>query len=189
MAFLKKTIPWVLSQSTALLMLAILAIYPQSWPDVIAYSGYFSVGYLVLTLSLNPLRSLFPRIQLIKKINRYRKQMGVACFSHAVVHLASFLVKRGGIKETLPYLAHPAIIPAIWVAFPILLVLTLTSNQRSVLWLSYPKWKKLHRTVYLAEAAIFLHMVLVGKWVYALMLFIPLVTFQWLRKKREKSIS
>ena len=187
MASFKKKVPWILSQSTAAFMMAILLIYPGSWPEIIAYSGYFAVGYLVLTLSLNPLRSVFPRFQWIKKINRYRKELGVACFTHAVVHLAAFLVKRGSISNALPYLAHPALIPVIWIAFPILFVLALTSNQRSVQILSYPKWKRLHNLVYLAEGAVFIHMALVGKWIYALMLFIPLVTFQWLRKKREKN--
>ncbi|CRX38707.1 ferric reductase-like transmembrane domain-containing protein [Estrella lausannensis] len=187
MSFPTNKLAWIVTQSTALLMLTILLIHPGSWPEIITYSGYFAVGYLVLTLSLNPLRFLFPRFQWIKNINRYRKELGVACFSHAAVHLTSFLVKRGGLSNALPYLAHPAIIPAIWIAFPLLFALALTSNQKSVQILSYPRWKRLHRKVYWAEAAVFIHMVLVGKWILALMLFIPLLLVQWLRKKGEKS--
>ena len=166
-------------------MALMLVIDPKNWKVLTSYSGYFAVGFLITTLSLNPLKKLFPRWMLITKLNRYRREFGVAVFSFATIHLICFIIKRGGVMKTLPFAFHPAIGPVLLVAYPIFFLLAISSNQYSIKKLTFPKWKKLHKIVYCAEGAIVLHMVLVGQKLWAAIIFVPLVFLQTLRIRKK----
>lgn len=172
---------WFLTQIGAFIMGLMLVIDPKNWKALTPYSGYFAVGFLITTLALHPLKKLLPRWMLITKLNRYRQEFGVAVFSFATIHMICFIIKRGSIMKTLPYALHPAIGPVLLVAYPILFFLAISSNQYSVKKLTFVKWKKLHRYVYLAEAAIILHMILVREKFWATVLFTPLVMLQFIR--------
>jgi sulfoxide reductase heme-binding subunit YedZ len=180
-----KKFSWILTHTPAVLMLLILAFDPSQWKLLTPYSGYCAVGFLILVLSLHPLKMLWPHWILLIKLNRHRQEIGVAAFSYAAIHVLCFLIKRGSLEATLPYLIHPALIPVVWVGFPVLIILALTSNQYSKKKLTAIKWKKLHKLVYLAEAAIFLHMILVGEKVWAFILFTPLVILQLMRRVKN----
>jgi sulfoxide reductase heme-binding subunit YedZ len=163
-----------------------LFILPKPWKVLTSYSGYAAVGFLIAVLSLNPLKKLRPQWILITYLNRYRREMGVAAFSFATIHLICFIIKRGGILNTLPYALHPAIGPALLVAYPIFFLLAISSNEYSVKKLTFVKWKKLHKKVYIAEAFIIIHMFLIGQKMWAAILFTPLLILQFARKKIEK---
>lgn len=175
---------WAITHLPVSIMVLMLIYDPTQWKLLTPYSGYFAVSFFVLTLSLNPLKSLKPKWIWILKLNRHRREFGVASFFYALLHFMCFLVKRGSIQEALPYFSHPAIIPALYIAFPILLILAITSNQYFIRKLSFPKWKQLHKKVYLAEPAIILHMVLIGDLLFALLFFVPLSILQFLRIKK-----
>lgn len=169
-------------------MALVLIVDPGFWKLLTSYSGYAAVGFLVVTLSFTPLKTIWPQLMIITILNRHRRELGVASFFYATIHIACFIIKRGGIMETLPYAIHPALISVVWVAYPIFLILALTSNQYSVKKLGFAKWKKIHKAVYLAEAAIIIHMVLVGQAFWATVIFIPLLILQvinWRDKKRK----
>lgn len=183
--FHNKYQPWFWTHIWAVLMALILLFAPEQWKLLTPYSGYTAVGFLVVTLSLNPIKSLLPKWIFITKLNRYRRQLGVAVFSYAVIHVVCFIIKRGGFAKTLPYLLHPAIIPVFFIALPILFTLTLTSNQYSIRKLTIAKWKSLHKKVYFAEIAIILHMILVGQKLWAAILFTPLIILQIIRFRKS----
>jgi len=88
-------------------------------------------------------------------------------------------MKKGGIAHALSHLFYPFIFPAV-LAFVILFVLALTSNSISVRRLGGVRWKKIHRSVYLAEILVIGHLFLQGgvalTWCYSL--FIPLLALQ-----------
>jgi methionine sulfoxide reductase heme-binding subunit len=174
---------WLLTHLFVVVMGIMLVINPQNWKPLTSYSGYAAVGFLIALLSLNPLKKLQPKLMLVTYLNRYRRELGVAAFSFATVHLICFIIKRGGIFNTLPYALHPAIAPALLVAYPIFFLLAITSNQYSVKKLTFVKWKKLHSTVYIAEAGIILHMILVGQKMWAAILFIPVLILQFMRRR------
>lgn len=182
---LKKYQGWFLTQVGAFIMALMLVIDPKNWKALTSYSGYFAVGFLITTLSLNPLKKFFPQWMLITKLNRYRREFGVAAFSFATIHLICFIIKRGSIMKTLPYALHPAIAPALLVAYPIFFFLAISSNRYSIKKLTFLKWKKLHKKVYVAEGAIILHMGLVGQKLWAAILFAPLVLLQILRIRKK----
>lgn len=178
MSFWKQNKAWIITHSGFIGMAAILILNPTSWKILTPYSGYTAVGFLIFVLILSPLKTLFPSLLIVTYCNRYRREIGVACFSYSFIHLICFIIKRGGVTETLPYLLHPALIPVFWVAFPILALLALTSNQISLKKLGFLKWKKLHKWVYLGEFCVFLHMIFIGESFYAFLLFSPLFIIQ-----------
>ncbi len=189
-SFWKENKAWIITHAGCVGMAMMLAFHPSSWKVLTPYSGFTAVGFLILVLSLSPLKTLFPSLLILTYCNRYRREIGVACFSYALIHLICFIIKRGGVVETLLYLLHPALIPVFWIAFPIFTLLALTSNQISLKKLGFLKWKKLHKWVYCGEVCVFLHMILVGESFYAFLLFCPLFTLQlivYLKKKRAKS--
>ena len=113
---------WIIVHIPAFIMSVTLLYDYNQWKLLTFYSGYCALIFFVVTLSLNPLKIIFPKLVLVTKLNRYRRQLGVASFSYAFIHLSCFLIKRilKGFAEGLIYFFHPAIIPAFWIAFPIL---------------------------------------------------------------------
>lgn len=51
--------------------------------------------------------------------------------------------------------------------------------------MGFIQWKKLHKTVYVAEGLIFMHVVLLGNVLYAFIAFVPLVGIQLIRKRKR----
>lgn len=184
--FFHKYKAWMITHAAVPPLLFLLGYDPNNWKLLTPYSGYFSLAMLALVVSLNPLRKIFPTASFLRTLNLYRQQIGVACFSYAVIHILCFIIKRSDVLETLKYFLHPALIPVVFVAFPIFFLLALTSNKYSLKKLGFLKWKKLHKMVYWAEAAVFLHMLLVGQKLYAFLIFIPLVTLQSFSRKYTK---
>lgn len=183
--FIKKYQIWFLTQVGAFIMGLMLITDPKNWKVLTSYSGYFAVGFLIVTLSLSPLKKLFPRWIFMTKLNRYRQQLGVAVFSFATIHLICFIIKRGSFIKVLPYALHPVIAPALLVAYPIFFLLAISSNQYSMKKLTFLKWKKLHRYVYVAEGATIIHIAFVGQKLWAAILFTPLVVLQFLRIRKK----
>lgn len=186
--FISKYGIWIVTHGPLLPMLLMLGIDPTLWQTLTPYSGYSAVGFLVLVLALNPLKSAFPTFLILKKLNLYRQEFGVACFSYSMIHLLCFIVKRGSLSSVLPYMFHPALMPVFFVALPIFFVLAPTSTKHALKKMGFVQWKRLHRKVYYVEGAVFLHMVLVGEKLWALLLFIPLLCFQIFRIIRQRKL-
>jgi len=178
---------WIGIHVPAFVMITTLFVDRNQHATVLIHAGYWAVACLVITLSLNPLIVIFKSTWL-RTINQYRRHLGVASFSYTFIHALCFFIKRidldlwqGGWQ----YFFHPAIAPAFLLAFPILLVLAITSNHFSIKFLSPIRWKKLHKCVYIAEIAIIVHMVLTGYGMQALLLFVPLIILQLIRQKMQ----
>lgn len=179
--FLKNNVAWILTHFAAIIMAIYLIIEPGSFKPITTYSGYFAVSFLVLVLALHPLKK-FLKFDFILKLNRYRQEIGVACFTYSLIHLTCFVIKRGAFSKVVPFLLHPALIPVFFVAFPIFTIMAITSNKFSMRKMTMPKWNSLHKKVYIAEVAVIIHMVVMGEKFWALILFGPLIALQWARK-------
>lgn len=157
---------------------------------LLIHSGYCSLGLLFFCLILSPIKTVFPKLQIVKDLNRYKKEIGVAAFIYACAHLGFYIADAIIRKGQLVFMKffRPVIFPG-FLAFLILLALTLTSNRWSIEKLTYRNWKGLHRLVYVAEVCVFIHVVQQSV-TYALLTFIPLATIQILRiKKTHTKIS
>ena len=182
----KNFLVWIISHLPFFVMLFMLICDYKMWQPLTPYSGYFSVTFFVITLGLNPLIKYKPFVWAIQ-LNRYRRPLGVASFSYALIHLLCFTIKRiiNDFWNGWIYFFHPSIIPALFIAFPILFLLAVTSNQYSLKKLSFPKWKQLHTKAYIAEASIILHMILTGNTFIMALFFLPLLTLQLLRRRKK----
>lgn len=183
--FFQKYQMWFITHVGAFVMALMLITNPEYWKTLTPYSGYSSVGFLITVLALHPLKKIFPKWMLITKLNRFRRELGVAACSYAAIHLLCFIIKRGSLQNTLPYIFHPALAPVFLVGFPLFFILAITSNKYSSRKLTFARWKKLHKKVYFAEAAVILHMVLVGEKFWAAILFTPLLILQLIRIKMK----
>lgn len=148
-------------------------------------SGYCTLGFLTLSLALSPLNKHFSKVQVLKALNRHRRAIGITVFLYASFHLTCVLVKaimkNGGL--TIEYF----LLPVVWtgtIAYLILFLMTLTSNDGSIRTLGYSKWKALHRFVYGVEGLIIIHIFLKNR-ILALSVFIPLIIIQCYRRKHH----
>lgn len=187
-AFIKNNYIWILLNLPASILFIYLVFHPKDFKTIIVIAAYTAFSLFVFTLSLNPLISLFPSQKWLKKINKHRRVLGVSVFVYACVHVSSFVAKRKGLLAALPWITHPIIFPG-FAAFCILFILAITSNNYSIKKLTGPKWKRLHKTVYIAQWLVFTHMFMDGdeKRLFAIVAFVPLGALQWLRRRKKKA--
>ncbi|MGI9291985.1 MAG: ferric reductase-like transmembrane domain-containing protein [Gammaproteobacteria bacterium] len=147
-------------------------------------SGVFSVQLLVITLSITPLMVIFRKYDRIMSVLRWfksrRRYLGVSCFAYALIHLLVYLRRNPELSDILWHMQDLKI-AAGWIGFTLLLALALTSNDKSARQLG-PKWKSLHRWIYIGAALIFLHWALFGFFINQLLLWlIPIALLQTIR--------
>ena len=128
--------------------------------EFIHKTGDWSARLLILTLSVTPLRNLFPKQRWTAWLVRQRRYLGVATFAYAVPHLVAYLVKLADVARILSEGIEPGMLTG-WIAMLIFTALAITSNNASVRKLG-KRWKILHRLVYAAAVLTFLHWVLLA---------------------------
>ncbi len=161
---------------------ALLAI-PGLWllyayaRDVVYYgealhrSGVWATQLLFLTVSISPLRRLFPAAAVTRWLLARRRYLGVASFAYAAGHLGIYLQRKATLERVLDEALEPGLAIG-WAAFALLSGLALTSNDRSVRRLGGRRWKQLHRAVHLAAALTMAHWLLTAfdptrAWIYS----------------------
>lgn len=181
---LKRYKIWILTHAFAVFLAAKLFIFPETWRWALKYSGYSAVGFLAFSLALTPLKLIFPKWLLMLKLNRYRREFGIASFSYIAIHILSYAIKLSDFNKILHVAWVKAYMPVVWFAFPILLAMTATSNQTAIKKLGYITWKRLHQNVYWAELAVFLHLALLRRTSILYWVFVPLIFLQLIRLSR-----
>lgn len=168
-------------------ILAIQALYLEPslfWKKSLVFCGYTAASLLALCLSVAPMHKHLPQSRLLTVLNQRKREIGLSAFFYALIHAFSYFMKKYITSSQLPWnnLLHPIILPGL-LALTILLILALTSFNFWIKKLTWKRWKALHRTVYIAEAAVFLHMLLQGGTVaiWGSLIFIPLFICQRLR--------
>lgn len=132
--------------------------------------GRTALYFLVASLAVTPLL----RITGISLI-RFRRALGLLCFTYAGLHVLSWLSMDMGFlwaqmaKDVVkrPYLLFGMS------AFLLLLPLAVTSNNLSIRRMGAQAWRRLHKLVYLAAPLVTLH------WIWALKTF-PIEPGLWL---------
>jgi len=126
--------------------------------EFIHSSGQWSVGLLLLALSVSPLRRLFADARWPIALSRQRRAIGVTSFGYALLHTLVYLEYKWGSQLILTEALRPGLASG-WAAFALMLLLALTSNNYSVAKLGR-RWKPLHRWVYIGAALTFAHWLL-----------------------------
>ena len=145
----------------------------------VAYNALVAlIPTLLLTLSMTPLQRLSGWGGWIA----VRRQLGLWCFTYAVLHLSAYAVFLVGldVEQLLVDLRKRPYIIVGMLTFIGLLMLALTSNRFSIRRLG-KRWKALHRLVYPILLLALLHMLWVvradlGEW----LLYAVIGAFLWL---------
>ncbi len=183
----KKNKNWILLNIPAFIFVSLLIKDPKFWKPLTSWTAYSALTLFIILLLINPLRIHFPTSKILRELNKHRRIIGVASFNYALTHFICFAIKKGSIVATLKWMFHPVILPGL-VALLVFIPLALTSNKFALKKMKFSKWKKLHNKVYIAEWGIFIHMIIRGgkTTIFALLLFIPLFTLQFIRRKNRK---
>lgn len=148
------------------------------YPELMHESGVFSVQLLVVSLLITPvnqfLKSYKSGIPVARWLLKRRRNIGVASFAYAMLHLLFYIRELGEFGLIVLDLADVEIAVG-WLGMVILFVLAVTSNDWSVRKL-LARWKKLHFWTYPAAGFIFLHWYLYDSFPYQLLTWlIPLL--------------
>ncbi len=122
--------------------------------------GDWALRFLCLTLAMTPLKNFFHHSGFI----RFRRMLGLYAFFYATLHLLVYLVLDLSLswEALLDEVPKSPYILIGFLTYFLLLPLAVTSN---VYWQKRlgPRWKRLHRMIYIAVLTGFLHYVLMVK--------------------------
>lgn len=118
-------------------------------------SGEWAARFAIVSLMLTPLMIAFPKVRAIRWLMHHRREIGMAAFLYAVVHLALIASRGTGLTLFSGGLAFPPALSG-WIAFVLFAILAATSNDWCVhhmgLW-----WKRVQRLTYVAAIAFAIH--------------------------------
>lgn len=123
--------------------------------DIRDTTGIWTLRFLMLTLSITPLR----RISGWNSLIRYRRMLGLVTFFHAFLHFVTYiwLDQFFALDEMVEDLSKRPFIMAGYLGFILLVPLAITSTRKSITRLGGKRWQMLHRLIYLSAAAGVLH--------------------------------
>jgi sulfoxide reductase heme-binding subunit YedZ len=118
-------------------------------------TGDWTLRFLLITLSITPLRALFNQPQLI----RFRRLLGLFAFFYGCLHLATWiwLDKDFDTHEMWEDVVKRRFITAGMTGLLLMVPLAVTSTAGWVRRLGYRKWQLLHRAIYLSGLAGVVH--------------------------------
>lgn len=138
-----------------------LDLGPNPIEFITHYTGDWTLRFLLITLTVTPLRSLLNRPQL----TRFRRMLGLFAFFYAMAHFSVWiwLDKGFDLSEMWKDILKRWYITVGMAALLGMLPLAVTSTAGWVRRMGYKNWQKLHRTVYFCGIAGVLHYYLLVK--------------------------
>jgi sulfoxide reductase heme-binding subunit YedZ len=152
--------------------------------DITGVTGEWGLRFLLITLSVTPLRQLTGLNGLI----RFRRMIGLFAFFYASLHFLTYLVldQFFAWKFIVEDIVERPFILLGFTAFVCLVPLAITSTNRMLRRLGARRWQKLHQLVYVISVAAILHYLLgakadiSGPVTYGLILVL-LLGYRWIR--------
>ncbi len=131
----------------------------KSWGLLLDGSGEWAMRMLIATLAVSPLRLVMRQAGMGPHwpmwLFKRRRDLGVAAFLYAALHLATYLIRQSNLHVVLFDMQYREYLAG-WIAFLTMLVLAVTSNDRAVHGLGR-WWKPLQRLAYVSVIAAALH--------------------------------
>src|SRR5438477_12895289 len=118
-------------------------------------TGDWTLRFLLITLSITPLRKLLGVPALIK----FRRMLGLYAFFYGTLHFLTYiwLDKFFNVHEMLIDIAKRKFITVGFTAFILLIPLAITSTAGWIRRLGGKRWQKLHRLIYISAIAGVIH--------------------------------
>jgi len=114
--------------------------------DITEGTGIWTLRFIVITLSVTPLRKLTGW----SRLARFRRMVGLFAFFYGFLHFTTYvyLDQFFAFDEILKDVARRPFITVGFTAFVLMIPLALTSLNRVVRWMGGKRWQLLHRLVY-----------------------------------------
>lgn len=111
-------------------------------------TGVLTLVFLMVTLSVTPLRKLLSANQLVK----YRRVLGLFAFFYGCVHLTTYFVfdRGASVSGTASDVAQRPFIAFGMIALFLMVPLAVTSTNKMVKRLGGKRWQMLHRLIYVS---------------------------------------
>ncbi|MBF0621321.1 MAG: MFS transporter [Magnetococcales bacterium] len=125
------------------------------------YLGDWAFNFLIISLGLRPLYEITG----IRKLAKYSRMIGLYAFFYAVLHVLTYVWLEWVFHwdKIFEDIHERSFIILGVIAFCILIVLAITSTRDMVRRLGFPKWKRIHNTVYLVNILIMFHFIFAAK--------------------------
>ncbi|MXP41629.1 iron reductase [Altererythrobacter soli] len=178
-----KAILWLLLAVPAALMLRGLVGGEALPMDLLHPSGETSVRLMVLAMLPGPLIDAFGPNRFLRGWLSIRRNLGVAAFAYALLHLAIYVIDMRTIAAMLDELGLPGIWTG-WLALFLMILPAAVSFDRAMRWLGRG-WKRIQRLVYAAFVLALAHWLLLDwNWKPAAIHLLPLAMAWLLRAWR-----
>ena len=169
--WITRHITWLIGLAVAMTIIGIgsmSAMEPTREGAVIAARqvyGLTALGFLLAACLIGPLAAVFPHIPAKGVLQAGRRAVGVSAFIIAIPHVMCYLgpVLLKNWRE----LFEPGLLWVVGLVLGLLALIDLTmlawtSRDAVVKAMGGKRWKRLHRSVYVAAPILFLHALLVG---------------------------
>lgn len=170
-----KPLVWAALAVPALLMAADLwrgAVLPM---DLLHPTGEMSVRLMVLAMLAGPVAGIVGPNRFTRGWLAWRRNLGVAAFAYAMLHLIFYLIDMGLLAAVVDELILPSIWTG-WLALALMLVPAAISFDRAMIGLGRRAWKGLQRLVWPALMLSLAHWLLLDwKWQPAAVHLAPLI--------------
>ena len=132
-----------------------LAVMINPVEFVTHHTGDWTIRFILITLSVTPLRGLLNQPLLI----RFRRMFGLFAFFYATVHFLTYiwLDKVFDFHEVWKDVYKRTFITAGFTGFVLMIPLAATSTNAMVRRLGYKRWQQLHRLIYFTALAGVIH--------------------------------
>jgi methionine sulfoxide reductase heme-binding subunit len=164
---------WMLLSLPALIMVAIFWRGTITAMELLHPTGEFSARLMIVAMMLSPLLTIFGPKPWLNWLVARRRNLGVAAFGYAVLHLIFYIIDIETVANMLAEIGALGIWTG-WLAILLFVPLALTSNNAAMRRLR-SGWKKLQRLVYPTAVLVLIHWIFVHNNLGpALLHFIPL---------------
>jgi sulfoxide reductase heme-binding subunit YedZ len=118
-------------------------------------TGDWTIYFLLITLSVTPLRKLLRQPNLI----RFRRMLGLFAFFYVCLHFLTYIVFDHffDVSEMIKDVAQRPFITAGFTGFVLLIPLAITSTTGWIRRLGGKRWQMLHRLIYITASAGVIH--------------------------------
>ena len=158
-------------------------------------TGDWTLRFLVITLSITPLRQLLHLPELI----RFRRMLGLYAFFYGCLHFSTYLVfdKVFDVHEIWKDVYKRPFITVGFLAFTLLIPLAITSTAGWIRRLGGRRWRILHRAIYISAVCGVIHYywlvksAVIRPLFYAFLVGVLLVwrVCEWLLRRRRTALA
>ena len=170
---------WFALALPALLMVADFSRGAVPAMDLLHPSGEMAVRLMIAAMLAGPLAGIFGPNRFFRGWLCVRRNLGVAGFGYAMLHLAFYIADMGILAAIVDELALPSIWTG-WSALALMAVPAAISSDRAMRTMGRRKWKAAQRLVYPALLLSMAHWLLLDwQWLPAVVHLSPLIV-AWL---------